>query len=98
MFLPLKYLISLGSRLEIGLSIMKWHISASPVRPHQLAFFQNVAFHRFEQIGLGYAGIQFQFGIQGIELEEIAVRAAGGTGAAIADLAKIIDPLFCSVG
>src|SRR3989442_15680410 len=68
------------------------------VPAHQLALRQDVTFHGPLQLGLGRPRAEVGLGIEGVELEEVAVRSARrGTRTAVPDPAKIVAPLARAV-
>src|SRR5262249_31801570 len=69
------------------------------VAAHELALCQNVAFHGRDQLVLGRAGGQVERRVQGVELEEVAVRFAARRGrASVAGVAEVVLALPGAAG
>src|SRR5579872_3426415 len=69
------------------------------VTSHQFGMGYDMAFHRALQIVACGAGFQVQIGIQGIEFEEITMRASGRrTRAAVPAAAKTVATLLPELG
>src|ERR1700739_4489944 len=69
------------------------------VAAHVFATGEDVALHGAFEVFFGGAGLEIQFGIKGVELEEIAMRLCGlPTGAAVANFLKVVGALAGAIG
>jgi hypothetical protein len=67
----------------------------SAITAHQLALPKDMAFQGAFDIGLGRTGFEIRLCVERVELEKVAVRAAGRrTRAAVANFTEIISPLM----
>jgi len=67
-------------RKEMFLIPMQGRARSAPEQAQQLGLSQNVTRHGLLQLFLGRAGSQVESRIEGVQFEEIAVRASGGAG------------------
>jgi HAMP domain-containing protein len=69
------------------------------VAAHVFAAGQDVALHGALEIFFGGAGLEIHFGVEGIELEEVAMElAAGRARATITNLVEVVGALARAVG
>ena len=65
----------------------------------ELAVGQDVVLHGVEDLFFCGSRGEVQFGVEGVEIEDVAVGGVSGwTGAVVADLAEVVDALAGAVG
>src|SRR5262249_5428455 len=88
-------------------SRFSWSGSAAPtcrasgaaVAAHQLGLAEDVPAHRVEQLGSRRARLQGRNGVEGVQLERVAVRLAPRwAGTVVAEVAKVVAALPATVG
>src|SRR5690242_3696174 len=72
---------------------------SSTIGPHERGFGQHMRGHGLIEVGTTRPGGHIEYRIEGVESEEVAMRAARRWArTAIADLAAAVHPLACARG